>query len=173
MFNTKKKNEHRCNKEICIGESCEVYHTQLKLWSINWCLESKPGDISRNQTCLFCFVSGRTLHSHTFKTNLCLGWWMDIQFITNSLVSQVIKGLQKPGWRVSIFATAEKKKSLLSLHSKGHLILSTHTLKSLYKSTSLVPMIGPLFIGVPLSSINLYSWATKWSFSSRGSSSEL
>jgi hypothetical protein len=96
MFSTKNTSENRCNKEICISESCEIYHIHLKLWSINWCVESsKPGDISRNQTCLFCFVSGRTLYSHISKTNLCPGRWMDVQFITDGLVSQVIKGLQK------------------------------------------------------------------------------
>jgi len=58
MFSTKNKNENRRNKEICISDCCEVYRIQVKLWSINWCLEtSKPGDISRNQICLFCLYS--------------------------------------------------------------------------------------------------------------------
>jgi len=137
-----------------------------------WSLQNQETSQETKQVYSALFLAEHCTVILLKPTSVLVDGWM-YKFITDSLVSQVIKGLQKPGWRLSISATAGKKKSLLSLHSKGHLILSTHTLKSLYKSTSLVPMIGPLFIGVPLSSINLYSWATKWSFSSRGSSSEL
>lgn len=47
------------------------------------------------------------------------------------------------------------------------------TLNNLYRSMSRFAIVGFLLSGVPRSSMNLYSWATKWSFSSRGSSSEL